>query len=53
MLIRKYGRLPVLFWSQVPHCFDSRTLSDHTLQLISLGLLVGCAFSSNLTTFAG
>ncbi|TCD68168.1 hypothetical protein EIP91_011446 [Steccherinum ochraceum] len=36
MLMRRYGRLPVLFWSQV----------------ISLGFLVGCTFAPNLKTFA-
>ncbi|KAK0215608.1 major facilitator superfamily domain-containing protein [Armillaria fumosa] len=37
VLIRRYGRLPVLFWSQV----------------ITLGFLVGCTFAPNLATFAG
>ncbi|KAI0284707.1 MFS general substrate transporter [Russula aff. rugulosa BPL654] len=36
MLMRRYGRLPVLFWSQ----------------LLALGFLVGCAFAPNLKTFA-
>ncbi|KAF9026145.1 MFS general substrate transporter [Hymenopellis radicata] len=36
MVIRRYGRLPVLFWSQV----------------LSLGFLVGCTFAPNLRTFA-
>ncbi|KAI0345576.1 MFS general substrate transporter [Trametopsis cervina] len=36
MAIRRYGRLPVLFWTQV----------------ISLGFLVGCTFAPNLKTFA-
>ncbi|EKM56913.1 uncharacterized protein PHACADRAFT_254299 [Phanerochaete carnosa HHB-10118-sp] len=37
MLMRRYGRLPVLFWSQV----------------LALGFLVGCTFAPNLATFAG
>ncbi|PBK79305.1 MFS general substrate transporter [Armillaria gallica] len=37
VLIRRYGRLPVLFWSQV----------------LALGFLVGCTFAPNLATFAG
>ncbi|PBK81160.1 MFS general substrate transporter [Armillaria gallica] len=37
VLIRRYGRLPVLFWSQV----------------FALGFLVGCTFAPNLATFAG
>ncbi|KAH9039516.1 MFS general substrate transporter [Lactarius pseudohatsudake] len=36
MLMRRYGRLPVLFWSQV----------------LALGFLVGCTFAPNLSTFA-
>ncbi|KAI0793042.1 major facilitator superfamily domain-containing protein [Irpex lacteus] len=36
MAIRRYGRLPVLFWTQ----------------LIALGFLVGCTFAPNLKTFA-
>ncbi|KAA1476567.1 MFS general substrate transporter [Dentipellis sp. KUC8613] len=35
MLMRRYGRLPVLFWSQV----------------LCLGFLVGCTFAPNLKTF--
>lgn len=35
MLMRRYGRLPVLFWSQV----------------LSLGFLVGCTFAPDLKTF--
>jgi len=34
--IKRYGRLPVLFWSQ----------------LIGLGFLIGCALAPNLPTFA-
>ncbi|KAK0192753.1 major facilitator superfamily domain-containing protein [Armillaria mellea] len=37
MVIRRYGRLPILFWSQV----------------LALGFLVGCTFAPNLKTFAG
>ncbi|KAI0000632.1 MFS general substrate transporter [Russula compacta] len=36
MLMRRYGRLPVLFWSQ----------------LLALGFLIGCTFAPNLKTFA-
>ncbi|KAI0725731.1 MFS general substrate transporter [Fomitopsis betulina] len=35
ILMRRYGRLPVLFWSQV----------------IALGFLIGCTFAPNLKTF--
>ncbi|KZT10572.1 MFS general substrate transporter [Laetiporus sulphureus 93-53] len=35
MLMRRYGRLPVLFWSQV----------------LALAFVVGCTFSPNLNTF--
>ncbi|THH30557.1 hypothetical protein EUX98_g3634 [Antrodiella citrinella] len=35
MLMRKYGRLPVLFWSQ----------------LLAMGFLIGCTFAPNLKTF--
>ncbi|EPT04671.1 hypothetical protein FOMPIDRAFT_110013 [Fomitopsis schrenkii] len=35
MLIRRFGRLPVLFWSQV----------------LALGFMVGCTFAPNLATF--
>jgi hypothetical protein len=37
MLIRRFGRLPILFWSQV----------------LALGFLVGCTFAPNLKTFTG
>ncbi|KAK0220214.1 major facilitator superfamily domain-containing protein [Armillaria fumosa] len=37
MIIRRYGRLPILFWSQV----------------LALGFLVGCTFAPNLRTFTG
>ncbi|TDL19636.1 MFS general substrate transporter [Rickenella mellea] len=36
MVIRIYGRLPVLFWSQ----------------LIAMGFLIGCTFAPSLSTFA-
>ncbi|EPQ53473.1 MFS general substrate transporter [Gloeophyllum trabeum ATCC 11539] len=36
MLMRRFGRLPILFWSQV----------------LALGFLVGCTFAPNLKTFA-
>ncbi|GAA5873270.1 hypothetical protein JCM16303_001076 [Sporobolomyces ruberrimus] len=36
ILIKRYGRLPVLFWSQ----------------LLGLGFLIGCAAAPNLKTFA-
>ncbi|KZT10568.1 MFS general substrate transporter [Laetiporus sulphureus 93-53] len=36
ILMRRYGRLPILFWSQV----------------LALGFLVGCTFAPNLKTFA-
>jgi len=36
MLVRRYGRLPILFWSQV----------------IALGFLIGCTFAPNFNTFA-
>ncbi|KAI0031949.1 MFS general substrate transporter [Vararia minispora EC-137] len=37
ILMRRYGRLPVLFWSQV----------------IAAGFLIGATFAPNLATFAG
>ncbi|KAI9458929.1 major facilitator superfamily domain-containing protein [Lactarius psammicola] len=37
MLMRRYGRLPVLFWSQI----------------LALGFLVGCTFAPDLKTFTG
>ncbi|THU97475.1 MFS general substrate transporter [Dendrothele bispora CBS 962.96] len=36
MLMRRYGRLPVLFWSQI----------------FALGFLIGCTFAPDLNTFA-
>ncbi|KIM76222.1 hypothetical protein PILCRDRAFT_12978 [Piloderma croceum F 1598] len=36
MVMRKFGRLPVLFWSQV----------------LALGFLIGCTFAPSLNTFA-
>ncbi|KAM0746165.1 MFS general substrate transporter [Meredithblackwellia eburnea MCA 4105] len=36
MLIKRWGRLPILFWSQV----------------LGLGFLIGCALAPNLKTFA-
>ncbi|KAF8736129.1 hypothetical protein AX14_000851 [Amanita brunnescens Koide BX004] len=36
MIVRRYGRLPVLFWSQV----------------LALGFLIGATFAPNLNTFA-
>ncbi|KAJ3893859.1 MFS general substrate transporter [Lentinula edodes] len=35
ILIRRYGRLPILFWSQI----------------FALGFLIGCTFAPNLKTF--
>ncbi|KAH9941295.1 MFS general substrate transporter [Epithele typhae] len=35
MLMRRYGRLPILFWSQ----------------LLAMGWLIGCTFAPNLNTF--
>ena len=37
MLMRRFGRLPVLFWSQ----------------LLALVFLIGATFAPNLPTFAG
>ncbi|KAI0691855.1 MFS general substrate transporter [Cytidiella melzeri] len=37
ILMRRYGRLPILFWSQ----------------LLALGFAIGCTFSPNLRTFNG
>ncbi|KIK68215.1 hypothetical protein GYMLUDRAFT_35592 [Collybiopsis luxurians FD-317 M1] len=36
IMIRRYGRLPVLFWSQI----------------LAMAFLVGCTFAPNLSTFA-
>ena len=37
MLMRRYGRLPILFWSQV----------------LALGFMAGCTFAPTLKTFTG
>ncbi len=37
MLMRRFGRLPVMFWSQV----------------LAMGWLIGCTFAPNLNTFTG
>ena len=37
MLVNRFGRLPVLWWSQV----------------LALAFLIGCTFAPNLGTFAG
>ena len=37
MLMRRLGRLPILFWSQV----------------LAMGWLIGCTFAPNLKTFTG
>ena len=56
MLIRRYGRLPVLFWSQ------ARGLGPNNrpyypnltaMQVLALGFLIGCALAPNLKTFTG
>ena len=54
MLIRRYGRLPVLFWSQArdggPQSYYLNLLA---VQVLALGFLVGCTFAPNLKTFTG
>jgi len=54
MLARRYGRLPVLFWSQARD-FVIRCYLDLSVmvQLLALGFLVGCTFAPNLKTFTG
>ena len=37
MLMHRYGRLPILFWSQV----------------LALGFMAGCTFAPTLKTFTG
>lgn len=56
MLVRRYGRLPVLFWSQArenPRPVVPSRLIRFGVQLLALGFLVGCTFAPNLKTFAG
>lgn len=55
MAIRRYGRLPVLFWSQVEATgllLISESVLKHR-QVLALGFLIGCALAPNLNTFAG
>ncbi|OSX63261.1 hypothetical protein POSPLADRAFT_1139517 [Postia placenta MAD-698-R-SB12] len=44
MLMRRYGRLPILFWSQA---------GLFCANLLAVSFLVGCTFAPNLNTFAG
>ena len=54
MLIRRFGRLPILFWSQVGcPSLVAPVQSTHAIQVLALGFLVGCTFAPNLKTFAG
>jgi hypothetical protein len=55
MLMRRYGRLPVLFWSQVRDMLYNVLILPYHLQqqLLALGFLIGCTFAPNLKTFAG
>lgn len=58
MLMRRYGRLPVLFWSQVyrdalsVYTCVTKLMPIHR-QVLALGFLVGCTFAPNLKTFTG
>ncbi len=53
MLVRRYGRLPVLFWSQVRADCGMPDIHVSFVQVLGLGFLVGCTFAPNLKTFAG
>ena len=54
MAMRKFGRLPVLFWSQVNVCRTIQyVLKLNPSKILGLGFLIGCTFSPNLPTFAG
>ena len=54
MAMRKFGRLPVLFWSQV-RAPSGSPLSHFSpfIQILALVFLVGCTFAPDLSTFAG
>lgn len=55
MAMRRYGRLPVLFWSQVSTSGKGElvTPTKVSIQVLALGFLIGNTFSPNLATFAG
>ena len=53
MPIRRYGRLPVLFWTQVCETLKFVNPIFITQQLLALAFLIGCTFAPNLKTFAG
>ena len=55
MLMRRYGRLPVLFWSQVHRLSIAACRKANLIprQVLALGFLVGCTFAPNLKTFTG
>ena len=58
MLMRRYGRLPVLFWSQAREIWNGLlclvpTYSVTMVQVLALGFLVGCAVAPNIKTFTG
>ena len=53
ILIRRFGRLPILFWSQVGLLSRIMSLFSHLFQLLALGFMVGCTFAPNLKTFTG
>jgi hypothetical protein len=56
MLMLKYGRLSVLFWTQVLLiilCAVIHAITLFWLQLLALGFLVGTTFAPNIQVFAG
>lgn len=53
MVMRKFGRLPVLFWSQVNVFCTFRCMHLNLSKILGLGFLIGCTFAPNLPTFAG
>lgn len=56
MLMRRFGRLPILFWSQVRAIVHLRVPNEAYFlepKVLALGFLVGCTFAPNLNTFTG
>lgn len=53
MVMRRWGRLPVLFWTQVCAAWCQEGEGDLSQQVLALGFMVGCTFAPNLNTFAG
>jgi hypothetical protein len=53
MLVRRFGRLPILFWSQVGLSLPYFTSLLMPFKVVALGFMVGCTFAPNLKTFTG